>query len=151
MLFPTHKRTGAGNLREKTKQKWKALTIQKKIAVFTGVVCITILLSVVFNFWVVRFSLVDFNDILQDNAKCSELIQTLEDESILFESYMRRPDDAGRKKLDIAMRKTSVLYMTCRSGIRRLERCAIQKRGQSAIPMRYIVRKGMRCSRWKTT
>ncbi len=106
LLFPAHKRTGAGNLREKTKQRWKALTIQKKIAVFTGVVCITILLSVVFNFWVVRFSLVDFNDILQDNAKCSELIQTLEDESILFESYMRRPDDAGRKKLDIAMRKT---------------------------------------------
>ena len=55
-------------------------------------VCLTILLSVVFNVWVVRFSLVDFNGILQDNAKCSELIQALEQESTLFESYMRNPD-----------------------------------------------------------
>ena len=61
-------------MKKRIKKWWQELTIQKKIAVFTGMVCVTILLSVVFNVWVVRFSLTDFNGILQDNAKCSELI-----------------------------------------------------------------------------
>ena len=69
-------------------------------------VCLTILLSVVFNVWVVRFSLVDFNGILQDNAKCSELIQALEQESTLFESYMRNPDAEKKEELDRAMKRT---------------------------------------------
>ncbi len=93
-------------MKKRIKLWWQELTIQKKIAVFTGMVCLTILLSVVFNVWVVRFSLVDFNGILQDNAKCSELIQALEKESTLFESYMRNPDAEKKEELDRAMKRT---------------------------------------------
>ena len=67
---------------------------------------LTILLSVVFNVWVVRFSLTDFNGILQDNAKCSELIQALEQESTLFESYMRNPDTEKKEALERSMKRT---------------------------------------------
>lgn len=69
-------------------------------------VCVAILLSVVFNVWVVRFSLTDFNGILQDNAKCSELIQALEQESTLFESYMRNPDTEKKEALERSMKRT---------------------------------------------
>lgn len=61
---------------------------------------------VVFNVWVVRFSLTDFNGILQDNAKCSELIQALEQESTLFESYMRNPDTEKKEALERSMKRT---------------------------------------------
>ena len=68
-------------------------------------VCVAILLSVVFNVWVVRFSLTDFNGILQDNAKCSELIQALEQESTLFESYMRNPDTEKKGIAEVIIAK----------------------------------------------
>ena len=44
-------------LEEKDKKVVAGAYHSKKIAVFTGMVCVTILLSVVFNVWVVRFSL----------------------------------------------------------------------------------------------
>ena len=93
-------------MKKRIKKWWQELTIQKKIAVFTGMVCVAILLSVVFNVWVVRFSLTDFNGILQDNAKCSELIQALEQESTLFESYMRNPDTEKKEALERSMKRT---------------------------------------------
>ena len=100
------KQDGTNSLKKRIKKWWQELTIQKKIAVFTGMVCVTILLSVVFNVWVVRFSLTDFNGILQDNAKCSELIQALEQESTLFESYMRNPDTEKKEALERSMKRT---------------------------------------------
>lgn len=100
------KQDGTNSLKKRIKKWWQELTIQKKIAVFTGMVCVAILLSVVFNVWVVRFSLTDFNGILQDNAKCSELIQALEQESTLFESYMRNPDTEKKEALERSMKRT---------------------------------------------
>ena len=76
-------------VREKIKATWQALTIKKKIAAFTGMVFLIISLSVMFDIWVVEFSLIDFNGILQDNAKSSELVQALESEQELFENYMK--------------------------------------------------------------
>ncbi len=56
------KQDGINSLKKRIKKWWQELTIQ--IAVFT-----VLRIPVVFNVWVVRFSLTDFNGILQDNAK----------------------------------------------------------------------------------
>lgn len=93
-------------MREKIRQTWQSLTIKKKIATFTGMVFLIISLSILFDIWVVRFSLVDFNGILQDNAKCSELVQALEEESELFEGYMKNPNENKAQLLETAMRRT---------------------------------------------
>lgn len=93
-------------MREKIRQTWQSLTIKKKIATFTGTVFLIIMLSVIFDVWVVKFSLVDFNAILQDNAKSSELVQALEEECRLFESYMKGPQKDTRELLDNAMERT---------------------------------------------
>ena len=49
------KQDGTNSLKKRIKKWWQELTIQKKIAVFTGMVCVAILLSAVFNVWVVQF------------------------------------------------------------------------------------------------
>ena len=95
----------ADGVREKIKQSWQALTIKKKIATFTGTVFLIIALSVLFNVWVVKFSLIDFNMILQDNAAVSELGQALEEESIQFEAYIKSSREE-RESLDDAMERT---------------------------------------------
>ncbi|MCI5873166.1 MAG: histidine kinase [Clostridiales bacterium] len=93
-------------VREKIKATWQALTIKKKIAAFTGMVFLIISLSVMFDIWVVEFSLIDFNGILQDNAKSSELVQALESEQELFENYMKSNSEEERIALGAAMQRT---------------------------------------------
>lgn len=93
-------------MREKIRRTWQSLTIRKKIGTFTGTVWLIIFLSVIFDIWVVKFSLVDFNGILQDNAKSSELVQALEEESSLFESYIKSPDEEKSELLGNAIERT---------------------------------------------
>ena len=88
---------GKTSVRKRIKQFWQALTIKKKIATFTGTVFLIIAVSVLFNVWVVKFSLIDFNRILQDNAAVSELAQALEEESIQFERKSGYCDRTNRK------------------------------------------------------
>ena len=96
---------GKTSVRKRIKQFWQSLTIKKKIATFTGTVFLIIAVSVLFNVWVVKFSLIDFNRILQDNAAVSELAQALEEESIQFETYIKGNREE-RESLDIAIERT---------------------------------------------
>jgi len=93
-------------VKEKIKATWQALTIKKKIAAFTGMVFLIISLSVMFDIWVVQFSLIDFNGILQDNAKSSELVQALEHERELFENYIKSNSSEEEIALRDAMQRT---------------------------------------------
>lgn len=93
-------------VKDRIKATWQALTIKKKIAAFTGMVFLIILLSVMFDIWVVEFSLIDFNGILQDNAKSSELVQALESERELFEGYIKSNREDEEVALEDAMRRT---------------------------------------------
>ena len=70
-----------------------------------------IFLSVIFEIWVVKFSLIDFNGILQDNAGSSELMQAFQTESELFEDYMKSPTEEERELLTEAMARTQNAVM----------------------------------------
>ncbi len=48
-----------------------------------------IFLSVIFNIWVAKFSLFDFREILEENARSEEAVNALAAESKAFEQYMR--------------------------------------------------------------
>lgn len=93
-------------MREKLERTWQQLTIKRKIATFTGVVFLIILLSVVFDSWIVKFCLVDFNKILVDNGRCSELVQAIKEESESFEAYIKTSDEAEKKLLEENMEHT---------------------------------------------
>lgn len=85
---------------------WHIKTIKGKIVCYTAVVFLIIVLSGLFNLWVVRFSLLDFNHILEDNVACSKLRQSLEEESNLFRAYMKNGQSATEAALKKAMEQT---------------------------------------------
>lgn len=87
-------------------QRWNALTIRKKIATFTGVVFFVCIMSVIFDAWVVNFSLNDFNRILEDNSKTIELVQRLEDEKETFRDYIKSMDNVTWEMLESVMKET---------------------------------------------
>ncbi len=93
-------------LRQKLVDKWQALTIKKKIISFVGAVVLIITLSLLFNIWVVKFSLMDFNSILEDNARSSELMVALENEIELFATYMKTQNEEDERLLKDAMERT---------------------------------------------
>lgn len=88
------------------RQFWQSLTIRKKIFVFTGTVIVVCLLSAMFNIWIVKVSLVDFNRILEQNTQSMNLVQSLEQESSYFQDYVQRKDGVTWEMLEKAMNQT---------------------------------------------
>lgn len=84
---------------------WLSMMIKKKILLFSSAVLIACLLSVVFNIWVVKFSLVDFSNILEDNSKSVNLVQMMEQEKEAFQAYVQRKE-ISLEELDEIMEHT---------------------------------------------
>ncbi|MDD3367825.1 MAG: sensor histidine kinase [Lachnospiraceae bacterium] len=93
-------------MKEKMSNIWQSMSITKKIGTFTGMVFLIIALSVLFDIWVVKFSLLDFNRILEDNARSSVLVDAMEEEAQLFETYVRNPTDERATKMEEAFART---------------------------------------------
>lgn len=85
---------------------WQSLTIRKKILTFTGVVFFICILSIVFDAWVVKFSLIDFNHILEENAQSVELVQSLEEERRIFQEYVQKQGDVSPELYLETVRRT---------------------------------------------
>ena len=93
-------------MRQRFEQLWQTLTIKKKILTFTGAVFLVCLLSVILNIWVVKFSLVDFNRILEQNTDSINLVQALETERSYFKDYIQRQEGVTKEMLSEAMKST---------------------------------------------
>ncbi|MCM1175968.1 MAG: histidine kinase [Blautia sp.] len=93
-------------LKNRVRQFWQSLAIKNKLLVFTGLVFLMIFLSVFFNIWVARFSLIDFREILEENARSEEAVNALASESKFFEQYMRGYTDVSEEELTKAIRRT---------------------------------------------
>lgn len=95
----------------KIEQRWQNMTIRQKIISYTVTVFLCIFLSVAFNIWVAKFSLGDFNNILNESSKSSALVQAMENENKLFRQYIRRSTEVHRQMLNEAMAETErVVY-----------------------------------------
>lgn len=88
------------------KINWQSIAIKQKIAFLTGSILLIVVTSCLLDFWVVQFSLVDFYRILEDNSRNSELVTRLENETDLFESYVKSGDREEWELLDEAMDET---------------------------------------------
>lgn len=93
-------------LRSRIRQLWQSLAIKNKLLVFTGLVFLMIFLSVIFNIWVAKFSLFDFREILEENARSEEAVNALAAESKMFEQYMRGYSDISEEELAKVIRRT---------------------------------------------
>ncbi|MDE7178956.1 MAG: histidine kinase [Lachnospiraceae bacterium] len=85
---------------------WRSLKIKRKIKLFTDVVFFVILLSIVLAFWVIKSSLLDFSVILQNNSMASDFLQCMENETDLFETYIRTGEEDSYRNLKQAMEAT---------------------------------------------
>ena len=106
-------------MKQQFKQLWQLLTIKKKIILFVGAVFMACLISIIFNIWVVKFSLVDFSRILEENSQSVNLVQALEQEKTYFQDYVQR-QEITIEVLSEAMTKTreAVYALPCNYGER---------------------------------
>lgn len=93
-------------MKEAFHRNWQALDIRHKIIVFTGSVLLIIILTGILDVWVVKFSVVDFYHIMEDNSRNDSLIQRLEEESKAFEGYVKQPDEGKWEVLTETMEAT---------------------------------------------
>ncbi len=93
-------------MKEKIKLKWQALTIKKKISFFSKLIFMLFFLMIIFDIWVLRFSLYDFKNILDENLEIGTLLQCIQEETQLFSEYIKEPQKNTEKKLNAAIRRT---------------------------------------------
>lgn len=94
-------------MKHKPELHWRSLAIKQKLKAFTGAVLLIIVMACVLDAWVVKFSLVDFYQILEENSRNSELVRTMEEEAAAFENYVKHPDEEKKSGLDEIMDRTS--------------------------------------------
>ncbi len=93
-------------MKRRRRPYWESLTIRQKLAVSAGMVLLIIIIALVLNIWVIKFSLVDFYQILKDNSRNTELVQGLEEEAEAFEAYVKDPDEEKKDRLNETMEET---------------------------------------------
>ena len=80
---------------EKIRQFWTNLTIKNKIRTFTGSVFIAILAALLFDVWIIKLFMMDFSDIMDDNARSGEIINAINKEIDTFDSYVHSMDPSN--------------------------------------------------------
>lgn len=80
-------------------RKWQTLAIRQKISAFLGTALLIVVMACFLDSWILKLSLVDFYQILENNSRISELVQTLEDETAAFETYVRQSTKENEEQL----------------------------------------------------
>lgn len=103
------------HIKKRALDAWLELTIKKKIIFFTGAVFLAVLLSALFGFWVVQFSLEDFREILDDSVKTSDFMETIERESQTFQEYVKSHIDSAKQEMEKTCEETkrAVDHLPC--------------------------------------
>ena len=93
-------------MKQKILLKWQSLKLKGKINFLVSAAFAMVGFSLLFEGWIVKFSLVDFYIILDSNAKSSELQAALEKESEYFADFIKEPDGDKKELLDKAIEET---------------------------------------------
>lgn len=78
---------------------WKKLSIKNKILVYAGTVLLFFTVVVLFDAWIVKYFMVDFNQILENNVAGGEMITAFETEMSSFERFSRLDTDESASEL----------------------------------------------------
>lgn len=85
---------------------WNNLTIKNKIRVFTGSVFLAILAALLLDVWIIGLFVVDFNEIMEDNSRCGEMISAINKEIDSFDVYVHSSDPDDSAQWDESVRYT---------------------------------------------
>ena len=81
---------------------WLKISLKKKLAVYSGMVILMLMLSAVFTLQLMNFALGHFGEILNDNSRCQEFQRAMELEVEAFGQAVREPDENTRQEYKIA-------------------------------------------------
>lgn len=93
-------------MKQRLEKFWQSLKIKRKLKLYTNIVLFLILLSIFLAAWVMKSSLFDFSVILNDNSLASDLVQCMEEEADLFESYAKMGEEDTYAAMVRAMEET---------------------------------------------
>lgn len=77
------------NMQRYLKKMWFSITLRQKLGVYTAMVILIMVCSALFSVWVVDFATEGFNQILEDNSRCHDFEQAMEEEAQAFVTYFR--------------------------------------------------------------
>ena len=86
-------------MRQRLKKFWQCLKIKQKITFYTNIVIFVIFMSIFLAVWAIKYSLIDFSLILNNNSLSSDFAQCMEEEAKLFENYVKSGDEDTRMNL----------------------------------------------------
>ncbi len=81
---------------------WLTISLKKKLAVYSGMVILMLLLSAVFNLQLMNFALGHFRVILNDNSRCQDFQKAMELEVQAFERVVRERNEEAEQDYKIA-------------------------------------------------
>ena len=87
---------------KKLRSFWATRKIKTKISFFTGSVFVIVLFSIIFDAWIVRLFMFDFNDIMTDNMKGGQIVGAVDKETEAFTLYVRSGSADSKASLDAA-------------------------------------------------
>lgn len=94
------------DLKQKIVSKWQAFNIEQKSSFFTKLIFFLFFLVILFDIWVVRFSLFDFNKILEENLESGTLLQCIQEETQIFAEFTKNRNKDTEKQLNKAIKNT---------------------------------------------
>ena len=74
---------------EYIRKHWLGISLKKKLGIYVCLVILVILVSVLFSFLLMDFALGNFNTILDDNSRCYNFQEAMEQEASAFQAYNR--------------------------------------------------------------
>lgn len=90
---------------------WFSITLSQKLGVYTAMVILIMACSGLFSVWVVEFATEGFNQILEDNSRCHDFEQAMEEETQAFVTYLRENGVENRDAYTHACAKTERCLM----------------------------------------
>ncbi len=88
------------------KKIWFSISLQQKLWTFASIVTLVLVMSALFNFKLVEFSIEGFSDILNDNARCGAFLEAMEAEKDAFQSLVRENTKENAEVYEEAVKET---------------------------------------------
>ncbi len=79
---------------------WETLTIKNKIKYFTVSVFVAIFAAILFDVWIVKLFMMDFNEIMEDNAGSGQIVNAINREIEAFDTYVHGSDPEDTAEWD---------------------------------------------------
>ena len=78
------------------REHWLGISLKKKLGIYVCLVILVIVVSAVFSFLLMDFALGNFNTILDDNSRCYNFQEAIEQEASAFRAYTRNAESQSR-------------------------------------------------------